>query len=484
MRFWGTTGKLVSAAAKVAGKVATHAAKSTGHALHGAARWTTNHESEISGTARSVTGLAGRLLKGTGGAIESGARWSANALHSTGANTSNRVGKVMAHASGYIAGAVGGAGHLTAKAGAAVEAASPVVGAVTGGVVTGTTRTLSGALDSVVLTDADFAVLRQRLQAASVATRAQSRRAVAAIEAAQKQRSRKDLLDLLTVGGITLGEAIRVPGKVPEGVQQAFELAYPGLARQGQTFATFVERQDADQLVGVVNAVKGKLFEIELVHHLNEGNLPGGLHAELVASATQPGHDIRIIDAENQVVDLLQAKATESVTYVQQALERYPDVDITTTSEVYARLTALGVSERVHDSGISEAVLQTKVEAATSGLDADAADLLPSVAGLAVLALSSFMNGSQGLEQRGAEFGNRAGTASVASAAGKAVLVATQTWWLGLLVGMGSQWLSTYGVNRRQKYEALRRTVEEVEGLAARRRPHSLIKQLARVNSN
>lgn len=92
------------------------------------------------------------------------------------------------------------------------------------------------------------------------------------------------MLDLLVVGGVTLGEIVRDPSKVPADVERAFELAYPGLASHGEMFSDVVQRLPADDIVGLVNGVKGKLFEIELVDHMNAGNLPDGLHAELAGS--------------------------------------------------------------------------------------------------------------------------------------------------------------------------------------------------------
>jgi hypothetical protein len=304
---------------------------------------------------------------------------------------------------------------------------------------------------------------------ASLVVRAKSRRKLASIALAQRELRKKDLLDLLVVGGVTLGEIVRDPSKVPADVENAFELAYPGLASHGETFSDVVERLPANDVLGLVNGVKGKLFEMDLVDHMNAGNLPDGLHAELAGSATQPGYDIKILDADGRIVDVLQAKATESVAYVKDALERYPDIDVTTTTEVHAQLVALGAADHVTSGGVSEAVLQQKVEAAVAAghHHLDAGDLVPSSLGLAVIALSSFMDKSLSVEQKGAEFGDRVAKAGVTAAAAKTVLIATNTWWLGLAIGVGSRWLASYGGNKRQRYEALERAVESLETAAS-----------------
>ena len=138
-------------------------------------------------------------------------------------------------------------------------------------------------------------------------------------------------------------------------------------------------------------------------------------------------------------------------------MTRYPDIDVTTTTEVHAQLLARGLAENVHNSGISESLLQAKVEAATHGSSAfDASDLVPSSIGLAVIALSVFMDKGATLRDKGALFGTRSAKAGVSSAAGKLVMVATQTWWLGLIAGVGSSWLASRGYGKREQYKALK----------------------------
>ena len=230
---------------------------------------------------------------------------------------------------------------------------------------------------------------------------------------------------------------------------------------RSESFSDAVDRMSANELLGLTSGVKGKLFELELVDHLNHGGLPDGFHAEIAQSATQPGWDIQVTDAQGHVDELLQAKATESASYVKEALERYPDIDVTTTTEVHAQLLAMGLAQNVHNSGISEAVLQAKVDAAAhAGSAFDASDLVPSSLGLAVIALSAFMNKETSLREKGAAFGSRSAKAGTASAVGKVAMVATQTWWIGLIAGVGSSWLASKGHGKREQYDALKRALE------------------------
>lgn len=465
MELFSAAAKLLVGTAKLTRTFGVGAIKVTGKALNGTAKFVEDHENQISDATKAVVGASGRVVKEAGMTITTRASVVARGLHKSGAQSEGATGKVLAHAAGFAVDAVGLVGKVTGGIGTMTQKASPAIGGAAGSAVSGVVRTVSGAVDSAAITDGDFERLRQRLQRASLIVRQTSKRKLASIELAQRERRKKDLLDLLVVGGVTLGEIVRNPSKVPTDVERAFEIAYPGLASHGETFSNVVQRLPADDVVGLVSGVKGKLFEIELVEHMNAGNLPDGLRAVLAGSATQPGYDIRILDADGHAVDVLQAKATESVAYVKQALERYPDIDVTTTTEVHAQLVALGAADHVTDGGVSEAVLQQKVEAAAVlGHDhLDPGDLVPSSLGLAVIALSSFMDKSLSLEQKGAEFGDRAAKAGVTGAAAKTVLIATNTWWLGLAVGVGSRWLASYGGNKRQRYEALQRAVESLE---------------------
>lgn len=376
--------------------------------------------------------------------------------------------KTCVHTAGLVTGAAGVGGKLMAVTGRFTERAAPAVGGTAGGLVRGAAGMASNTVDSLALPASRIEAMREQLRTLGQKEMERSAQRMRAIETAQKRRRKDQLLDLLVVGGVTLSQALREPASVPDNVQQAFALAYPDLAKT-ENFSGAVERMSSDELVGLVSGVKGKLFELELVDHLNNGGLPDGYHAEIAGSATQPGWDIRVLDEHGQVSELLQAKATESAQYVQEALQRYPDIDVTTTTEVHSQLVALGLAENVHNSGISEAVLQAKVEAAANqGATAfDASDLMPSSIGLAVIALSVFMKKDASLREKGAQFGQRSAQAGVSAGVGKVAVVATQTWWIALIGGVAASWLAGRGQGKREQYEALKTALEVMQEMQA-----------------
>ena len=91
---------------------------------------------------------------------------------------------------------------------------------------------------------------------------------------------------------------------------------------------------DQDQIVGVINTIKGKMFEIMVTE--NE-NLDGDIwYAKMHTDETFPGSDIVFTNITNgeQVEVSLKAVAESNSQIIEHALSRYPDIPIMTTDEV------------------------------------------------------------------------------------------------------------------------------------------------------
>lgn len=129
-----------------------------------------------------------------------------------------------------------------------------------------------------------------------------------------------------------------------------------------------------EELQGAVNAAKGKYFEYLVVDRLNAGEqvgpilLPDGYRAVLADSLNQPGWDMRIVGPDGATADYLQLKATNSVGYIQEALHRYPDIEILATHEVARSGLAL-------DSGITESELHEQVSSAIDVMNESVTEL-------------------------------------------------------------------------------------------------------------
>ena len=114
---------------------------------------------------------------------------------------------------------------------------------------------------------------------------------------------------------------------------------------------------------GQINNIKGKYFETLVEKRLNDGEALGELQLEpgqtarLATSASQKGWDLEIIDENGESVELLQLKATESMSYVKNALENHPDYHIVVPSEMDS------ASHELIGTDISHADLQTEAAA-------------------------------------------------------------------------------------------------------------------------
>lgn len=120
---------------------------------------------------------------------------------------------------------------------------------------------------------------------------------------------------------------------------------------------------DPDTLQGAISTAKGKYFELLVQDHLNKGGAVGdlvlmdGQRAALAESMNQPGWDLAVLDSHSKVADVVQIKATDSVDYIRETLERYPDIKIISTTEAAKNIHG-GL---VIDSGITNADIERVV---------------------------------------------------------------------------------------------------------------------------
>jgi hypothetical protein len=252
-------------------------------------------------------------------------------------------------------------------------------------------------------------------------------------------------LDAVLAGGDAARVALK--GEIPEEVLQAYSLQYPNVT---ESFKEKINRFSEEQVRGLVAGVKGKLFEIQYLDHLNGGVLPEGYHAMLAESAVQPGWDISVTGPDSGLAHLLQLKATDSVERVKLALLAHPDIQVVVPSELHAELVMRGYSEHVVDSHILHADLLDQMDDASDIAEEGFGDPSPVV--LALLAFSSYRDDTLSAFERSRSFGSRSGNYMLAYLAGLAAdtatgglplvsMIASVT--MRAVVGKGSQKLRT-----------------------------------------
>ncbi|GAA4292556.1 hypothetical protein [Aestuariibaculum suncheonense] len=135
------------------------------------------------------------------------------------------------------------------------------------------------------------------------------------------------------IGSIFLADKIDYASLTPR-MKEAFSISFPNKNLDE------LENLDSEQLTGIISNWKGKLFEIEVRDKLNNGELVGdiqletGQYAVIADELNQPGWDLEIFNADGTVAEALQLKATNSLSYINEAFEKYPDIDIISTLEI------------------------------------------------------------------------------------------------------------------------------------------------------
>lgn len=178
----------------------------------------------------------------------------------------------------------------------------------------------------------------------------------------QRKAAPRDFTDIAVLGGYSIADILA--GHVQEAdidpeVIRAFHLQYPNAGE----FIDFIRSHagDDEALAGIVSGIKGKLFEVEYVDWLNHGHLPAGAAAELASSPTQQGWDVVIRGSDGHVLDHLQLKATESLSYIKGALAAHPEIDVVATREVFDHLDGSGVADQVTAADFSNSQLTEHV---------------------------------------------------------------------------------------------------------------------------
>ena len=257
------------------------------------------------------------------------------------------------------------------------------------------------------------------------------------------------------VSALFLTDQIDMSQVTPQ-MAEAFESAYRNV-----DLSSLADRSPAE-IAGFLPAWKGKYFEVLVKDKLNAGEWVGDIHLEtgqkaiLADSATQPGWDLQIINGDGSIAQELQLKATKSLSYVKEALERYPDIDVLTTDEVG------DAAENIFSSGFSNEALEKTIRAPMVDLlDGPVEELLETVLPGLPFALIAVGEGRQVLMGRKTfdiamkEGLSRAVKSGVAIGAGALVAFLD-----GGLLSIPASFFTRLGIDR---YQAMGRSIQLVD---------------------
>lgn len=415
---------------------------------------------------KSVRAAVGRVGDTTREAVDEAAARFAAEGRGTAAALTRGGGRILTAVVEAVGKAAAGATELTAIAVAAVGAKtarhSDTIGVVMAGTIVGAASMVGGAADAVGVSDEEIRTVKQQLKMARMAC-GEKRKAYVIALTQRYPGKRERLMEQFTIAGLTLSELI-ASRRVPEEIAAAYAAAYP----MESELVNFRDKVDSlssgDELEGLVNGVKGKLFEMKYVEELNAGGLPADWHAVLATSATQPGWDLQIFDGHGTMQEVLSAKATEHVSYVNEALHRYPDIDVVTTSEVYAAMAGTPEGANLIDGGISHVEVLGATKDAAEGNSGGLDESVLSALALGPAAFAYFANSNKPMAERTAGFSKHAGRAKTASMMGSAAMVAVPFWPVAFLAATGLSLAASVGNNKRehlQRLVALRDEVRE-----------------------
>jgi hypothetical protein len=158
------------------------------------------------------------------------------------------------------------------------------------------------------------------------------------------------------------------PTRIDKQQLEAFQLAFPNLNVEQ------VSGYSGEALDGLLNAWKGKLFEVKVRDSLISGEWVGNWHldagqkAVLAESPIQAGWDMAILEPDGTVAEQIQLKSTDLVAYVEAAASRYPGIPILATDEV---AEASSPNSDISVTEVSNAGLEQELIDATSASLAD-----------------------------------------------------------------------------------------------------------------
>ena len=136
---------------------------------------------------------------------------------------------------------------------------------------------------------------------------------------------------------------------------------------------------DENQIPGLVNNVKGILFELEFVEIENTDG--DSIFAYQFEQTNYPTYDVQLIDEQTGEIEEIQLKATNSASYVKSWMDEHGD-NIVVTDEVAEKLGLEGV-------GISNDELEVKVEDFIDKVkDADEESITPLIGNIGTISLA------------------------------------------------------------------------------------------------
>ena len=146
---------------------------------------------------------------------------------------------------------------------------------------------------------------------------------------------RGEVLATAAMAYLLAGKTDELAGPIGQEFLHSIRDRYPDLAEASTPeIASFMSNYDAEQLAGVINMVKGRLFERLVTKYENADGDEWVSH--LHDDQSYPGSDILLSNMNTGEQIEVSLKATNSSEYIEAALLKYPEIPLMTTDEIAA----------------------------------------------------------------------------------------------------------------------------------------------------
>lgn len=168
---------------------------------------------------------------------------------------------------------------------------------------------------------------------------------------------REEIVVVSVLAALKNGSNLVFDSQIELAALEAIRRGYSALSPSAsvEDISLYFQAIPQEQILGNVNHIVGITHEILVVDAINTSGL--GDTASLFEAANHPVADILIIGSDG-VAREVQLKATDSISYINEHLNKNPDVDVIATEEVVITMN----NEQVTSSGFENEELRQVVE--------------------------------------------------------------------------------------------------------------------------
>ena len=215
----------------------------------------------------------------------------------------------------------------------------------------------------------------EEIEALAASYAPQPRGALLEFALERKKRQESEVLELAALASeLSVESIIDLDSRVNLGLEPGLDpLLLKAVEASGSRFEQGIfSGLSAEEITGYVSNIKGKYFEVLTVDRLNRGETVGelkllpGQEAILAPKQNTPGWDFKIVNQDGEVSEYIQNKATEDMSLIKGALEKYPEFRIATPAEIDG--VADGIADKVIQSDIPHEALEAPTARAVEEL--------------------------------------------------------------------------------------------------------------------